>query len=98
MQYIRAIKVFALCPQAVDTDMVRDSAGSAISAAAVDGIMAPEQLAESVIAGFQREEFLILPHPEVRTYIQRKAADYDRWLQGMRRLQSRFMEGAPLQK
>ncbi|PKN69084.1 MAG: short-chain dehydrogenase [Deltaproteobacteria bacterium HGW-Deltaproteobacteria-12] len=94
----QGIKVFALCPQAVDTDMVRDSAGSAISAAAVDGIMAPEQLAESVIAGFQREEFLILPHPEVRTYIQRKAADYDRWLQGMRRLQSRFMEGAPLQK
>jgi hypothetical protein len=41
--------------------------------------------------GLQKEEFLILPHPEVKTYMQRKTADYDRWLQGMRRLQARFL-------
>jgi len=29
--------------------------------AAVDGLMKPEQLAEAVIDGFKREEFLILP-------------------------------------
>ena len=34
------------------------------------------------------EQFLILPHPEVLTYFQRKASDYDRWLAGMRRLQA----------
>jgi len=34
-----------------------------------------------------------LPHPEVETYIQRKAGDYDRWLSGMRRLQTQY--GAP---
>jgi len=26
----------------------------------------------------------------VRTYIQRKTSDYDRWLKGMRRLQSAY--------
>ena len=35
------------------------------------------------------ERFLILPHPEVLEFFQRKAADYDRWLAGMRRLQAR---------
>jgi len=30
--------------------------------------------------------------------MQRKTADYDRWLQGMRRLQTRVISGAPLKK
>ncbi len=41
-----------------------------------------------MVAGIDQEKFLILPHPEVATYFQRKASDYDRWLAGMRRLQS----------
>lgn len=88
----QGIKVFALCPQAVRTAMVGPDGG----VAAVDGLMEPEQLAEAVIQGLEREEFLILPHPEVRTYIQRKTADYDRWLRGMRRLQMRFTAGERL--
>jgi hypothetical protein len=46
----------------------------------------PEAVADAVIAGLAKEEFLILPHPQVRTYFQRKAGDYDRWLAGMRRV------------
>jgi NAD(P)-dependent dehydrogenase (short-subunit alcohol dehydrogenase family) len=91
----KGIKVFALCPQAVDTEMTKEYGGGV---AAVDGLMKPEQLADAVIEGFKKEEFLILPHPEVKTYMQRKADDYDRWLQGMRRLQARFFQGAPLKK
>jgi hypothetical protein len=45
---------------------------------------------------FARER--ILPHPEVKTYMQRKTADYDRWLRGMRGLQARFIEEVPLKK
>jgi NAD(P)-dependent dehydrogenase (short-subunit alcohol dehydrogenase family) len=85
----QGIKVFALCPQAVRTEMTRQGGG----VAALDGLMEPDQLAEAVIDGFRREEFLILPHPEVRKYMQRKTDDYDRWLQGMRRLQARFRRG-----
>jgi NAD(P)-dependent dehydrogenase (short-subunit alcohol dehydrogenase family) len=90
----QGIKVFALCPQAVRTAMAGPDGG----VAAVDGLMEPAYLAEAVIEGLKKEEFLILPHPEVKTYMQRKTADYDRWLQGMRRLQARFISGGPLKK
>ena len=90
----QGIKVFALCPQAVRTAMAGPDGG----VAAVDGLMEPEQLAEAVIEGLNKEEFLILPHPEVKTYMQRKTSDYDRWLQGMRRLQARFLASEPLKK
>jgi hypothetical protein len=40
------------------------------------------------VAAIDREQFLILPHPEVLTFFQRKGMDYDRWLAGMRRLQA----------
>ena len=71
---------------------------SGFSSVGVDGLMKPEQLADAVMEALTADQFLILPHPEVKTYIQRKAADYSRWLQGMRRLQERFMMGAPLKK
>lgn len=90
----QGIAVFALCPQAVDTEMTRQGGG----VAAVDGMMKPEQLADAVMEAFRADEFLILPHKEVKTYMQRKTADYSRWLQGMRKLQERFATGAPLKK
>ena len=101
------IKVSCLCPMAVDTAMLRGGAGSAIEgaedptvaraetqAAAVAGILSPERVAESVVAGIRDERFLILPHPEVATFEQRRAADRDRWLAGMRRLSADLASGA----
>jgi NAD(P)-dependent dehydrogenase (short-subunit alcohol dehydrogenase family) len=90
----QGIKVFALCPQAVRTAMAGPDGG----VAAVDGLMEPAQLAESVIEGLEKESFLILPHPEVKMYMERKVSDYDRWIQGMRRLQARFLSGQALKK
>ena len=55
-------------------------------AASGDGMMESEQLADIVIEGLEKESFLILPHPEVETYMQRKTGDYDRWIKGMNRL------------
>lgn len=57
-------------------------------AAAVMGIIPADQVADAVIEGLREERFLILPHPEVATFEQRRAADRDRWLAGMRRLVS----------
>lgn len=85
----KGIKVSVLCPQAVLTEMTRDGG----SVAAVDGMIEPEQVADSVIDALAEERFLILPHPEVRTYMERKVSDYDRWLRGMQRLQDRFFSG-----
>ena len=46
-------------------------------------MLAPEAVADAAVEGLEAGRFLILPHPNVRTYMQRKAEDYDRWLGGM---------------
>lgn len=84
----QGIKVSVLCPQAVRTAMTAGGTG----AAGVDGMLEPEQLADTVVATLGEEKFLILPHPEVLTYMRRKTDDYDRWLGGMRRLQDRYTD------
>ncbi|HMQ26210.1 MAG TPA: hypothetical protein PKA98_09500 [Acidimicrobiales bacterium] len=66
-------------------------AGAAVLA---HGAIEPEEVAEAVVAGLADERFLILPHPEVLGYFQNKAADYDRWLGGMRKLQRRVGGGS----
>jgi len=88
------IKVSVLCPQAVRTAMI---AGNEDDVASVDGIMEPEEVAEVVVRGLAEEKFLILPHPKVAEYMQRKAADRDRWIAGMGRLQQRY-QGAATKK
>ena len=50
-----------------------------------------ERVADCVVEGLRREEFLILPHAEVLGFFQRKANDYERWLRGMRRLRDKVM-------
>lgn len=81
----QGIKVSVLCPQAVRTPMT-DNDSEAAQAAAGDGMMEPEQLADIVIEHLEREDFLILTHQEVKTYMQRKSTDYNRWIAGMNRL------------
>src|SRR3954462_11594167 len=81
----RGIKVSALCPQGVRTDMLNRAAAGGRTFL-LDSALEPEQVAEDVIKGLAEERFLILPHPEVAEYFRRKGADYDRWLRGMRKL------------
>jgi len=84
------IKVSMLCPQAVRTAMTEDTDSVGIIAAAGDGMMEPEVLADVVVEGLADERFVILPHPEVLEYMRRKTADYDRWIGGMNRLHKRI--------
>ncbi len=95
----KGIVVSMLCPQAVDTNILANSPDQMRSdneergtagVAAGDGILQPEQLADVVVEAMAQERFLVLPHPEVQTYRERKASDIDRWLSGMRRFQSRL--------
>ena len=86
----RGIKVSVLCPQAVRTQMTANTRGGGV--AGVDGMLEPEVLAQTVMETLEEERFLCLPHPQVLTYMQRKAADYDRWLGGMRRLQDQYSD------
>lgn len=83
----QGIGVSVLCPQGVRTNMLlrpRPGGDSFLLATAITA----EQVAEAAVQGLAEERFLILPHPEVAEYFRRKAADYDRWLRGMRRLQA----------
>jgi short-subunit dehydrogenase len=84
------IKVSCLCPQGVRTRMLMGDGMSSTDSFLFEGSVSPEDVAEAVVKGLDEEQFLILPHPEVAEYFRRKADDYDRWLRGMRRLQSRI--------
>ena len=85
----QGIRVSALCPQGVRTAMLaREGEGNFLTAGALE----PEQVADAVVEAIRDERFLILPHPEVGEFFRRKAADYDRWLRGMRRLRARILE------
>ena len=98
--YHQGIRVSVLCPQAVATNIVAnspdarraaqdaDGAGLAGGVASGDGVLDPADVAAMCLDAIREERFLILPHPEVATYVERKATDRDRWLAGMRRFQS----------
>jgi NAD(P)-dependent dehydrogenase (short-subunit alcohol dehydrogenase family) len=80
------IGVSVLAPQGVRTPMLDEAvalgAGSILLPTAVE----PAAVADAVVAGLGAGRFLVLPHPEVASFEQRKADDIDRWISGMRRL------------
>jgi NAD(P)-dependent dehydrogenase (short-subunit alcohol dehydrogenase family) len=85
------IKVSVVCPQAVATNMLDLATGpgadqNVFGGADLDGILSAEQVADKVAEGLAEGRFMITPHPEVIGYLQHKAADYDRWVGGMRKL------------
>jgi NAD(P)-dependent dehydrogenase (short-subunit alcohol dehydrogenase family) len=84
----KGVKVSVLAPQAVRTAMTMGIPDGGV--AGVDGMLEPDTVADAVVRGLASEAFLILPHPQVLEYFQRKASDYDRWIAGMKRLQARF--------
>ena len=84
----RGLKVSCLCPQAVRTGMVPGDGGSA----GVNGILSAESVADEIVETMRREQFLVLPHPEVLEYLRNKTANYDRWLGGMQKLYQRSQE------
>ncbi len=84
------VKVSCLCPQGVRTPMVMAGLSDDQMAAQVVermGLIEPDACAAAVVDGLRADRFLILPHPEVADYVQRKAADPERWIAGMRKLQ-----------
>jgi len=87
----KGIRVSCLCPQGVDTPMLRGTSGGGRKSFLADGALPVERVVDCVVEGLRREEFLILPHPEVLGFLQRKANDYERWLAGMRRLRAKVM-------
>ena len=86
------IRVSCLCPQGVLTPMLLSAYGEHKGFLAPTAVT-PEKVADDVLRAIADETFLILPHPEVRTFMERKASDHDRWLAGMRRLRGKVLAG-----
>lgn len=95
----RGIKVTCLCPQGVNTNMLNppgqqngiDQRGGDVVKAS-GPVLEPSEVANVVYDAIVAEKFLVMPHPEVHTYEKRKVDDRDRWLAGMRKLQSRIFQ------
>jgi NAD(P)-dependent dehydrogenase (short-subunit alcohol dehydrogenase family) len=86
----QGIRVSCLCPQGVKTDMLAAERRLGLEFLTANALE-PDAVAEIVLRGLLEERFLILPHPEVGEYFRRKADDYDRWLNGMRRLRANIL-------
>ena len=85
----KGIGVSCLCPQAVRTNMTAGAVNGGV--AGVDGMIEPEQCVDAVIETLASEQFLVLPHDTVKTYMNRKAGDIDRWISGMRKLRDQYV-------
>ena len=84
----RGIRVSCLCPQYVRTPMVTEGELPVDKLEQVATILEPEQVADAVVDAIREERLLVLPHPEVATYMAHRGDDHERWLRGMRRLQA----------
>lgn len=85
----RGVKVHAICPQGVRTDMLTAS-GSAGDLVLAPTAIDPEDVADALFEGIDQDRFLILPHPEVAGFYQARAADPDRWLTNMNHIQQKW--------
>lgn len=77
------IGVSVLCPQAVDTEMIKPYPDGGI--AGLDGIVSVDAVASQTLAAIAAGEYLIFPHAEVADYTLRRAQDHQRWIGGMRK-------------
>ncbi|GAA3778911.1 SDR family oxidoreductase [Streptomyces coacervatus] len=87
----RGLKVHAICPQGVRTDMLTAS-GSAGDLVLRPTAIEPSDVADALFKGIEEDRFLILPHPEAAKYYQLRATDPDHWLANMNRLQQKWEE------
>jgi NAD(P)-dependent dehydrogenase (short-subunit alcohol dehydrogenase family) len=91
----RGVNVSVVCPQAVATRMIgieddSDSMEGGFGGNDVDGVMSPDDVADIIVDSALEGRFLILTHPQVAKYVERKASDHDRWIGGMQRFRARL--------
>jgi NAD(P)-dependent dehydrogenase (short-subunit alcohol dehydrogenase family) len=84
----RGIRTSLLAPLGVRTPML-DTA-SPFARLAAGPIKEPAEVARMVVDAIREERFLVVTDPVAQQWIEQKALDGERWLRGMRRLQTRI--------
>ncbi|MGP6088663.1 SDR family NAD(P)-dependent oxidoreductase [Antarctobacter jejuensis] len=92
----QGIRVSVVCPLYVATPLLGYAEG-APQDRPHDRVLTADEVAATIIEGLRRDRFLILPHPEAEVHFQRRAADMDRWIEGMQRLRRKAFEDGPPQ-
>ncbi|MEU5683080.1 SDR family oxidoreductase [Streptomyces venezuelae] len=87
----RGVKVHAICPQGVRTDMLA-ATGTAGDLVLTPTAIEPDDVAAALFAGMAEDRFLILPHPEVAAFYRARAETPDKWLKGMNHIQRKWEE------
>ena len=88
----RGLTVQAICPMGVRTGMFDGSDPLMEKLLGASAIM-PDDVADAVMEAIADGRFLILPHPEVAEMYSGRAAEPDRWLHGMNKVQQHLEDG-----
>ncbi len=80
----KGIQVACLCPQGVRTRMIDGE--HPMSQHLQKTSISVEELAEATVQCLRDGQFLILPHPEVKRFMENRAGNHERWLGGMQQL------------
>lgn len=82
----QGVKASVVCPQYVATPLL--GLGDA-DAAELKNLLTADEVADVVVTGIEADQFLILPHPDVQTYVMHRAKDRDRWVNSMQMLKAK---------
>ena len=81
----RGIRTSMLAPLGVQTPLLDNMA---LDSSAIGEVKTPEAVAAMVIDAVEEERFMILTDDLAQKWMEGKTRDIDRWLRGMRKLQS----------
>lgn len=90
------LKVQCLCPEGVNTPLVKEIEGGAQG---LSGYLEPEDVAETLLKAMEENRFLVTTHAQTPEYVAKKGSERDRWVGGMRKLRRMLLEannGRPL--
>jgi len=86
----KGVSVSVVCPLRVATPMTD---GMPDTGTVRDGVISADEAAARILEGVADDRFLIYTHPVAGTYWAKKAADPDRWIEGMARLKGKISGG-----
>jgi len=86
------VAISCVCPEGVRTGMTKPDS---LKAGVASAFLEPEDVAREILDALKTGRFLVLPHPRVAEYEQRRATDRENWLGRMRAARRKLTQAAP---